>query len=46
MDTIAHLLQQHPEVAICAVLALGYWVGGLKVGTFSLGSASSSDCSP
>jgi len=38
MDTIAHLLQPHQEVAICAALALGYWVGGLKVGTFSLGS--------
>src|SRR5262249_26481931 len=28
----------HPEVAIFAALVLGYWIGGLKVGKFSLGS--------
>ncbi len=31
-------LQQHPELAIFLALALGYWIGGIKFGNFSLGA--------
>jgi putative transport protein len=30
--------QSYPELAIFLTLALGYWVGGLKIGTFTLGA--------
>ena len=29
--------RQHPELAIFATLALGYWIGSKKIGSFSLG---------
>jgi putative transport protein len=38
MDWIVKSFQQYPELAIFLTLALGYWVGGLKLGKFSLGS--------
>jgi len=31
-------LQHHPELAIFLTLAIGYWIGNLKIGNFSLGS--------
>jgi AspT/YidE/YbjL antiporter-like protein len=38
MDWIVTTLREYPEAAIFLALALGYWVGGLRIGTFSLGS--------
>jgi AspT/YidE/YbjL antiporter-like protein len=38
MDWIVTTLRQYPETAIFLALALGYWVGGVRIGTFSLGS--------
>src|SRR5690625_1105719 len=31
-------LRNYPELAIFLVLGLGYWVGALKLGSFSLGA--------
>jgi AspT/YidE/YbjL antiporter-like protein len=38
MDWIVTTLREYPEAAIFLALALGYWVGGLRIGSFSLGS--------
>jgi putative transport protein len=38
MDAAAEILRRHPEVAIFLALALGYYVGRLKFGSFSLGT--------
>lgn len=38
MDWLVDTLQQYPEISIALALALGYGLGGLKVGSFSLGS--------
>ena len=38
MDWIIKTLQQYPEIAIFLTLALGYWIGSLKFGKFSLGA--------
>jgi putative transport protein len=38
MDWLAHTLRAYPEIAIFLTLALGFLVGGIKVGSFSLGS--------
>jgi len=38
MEWIVKSFQQYPELAIFLTLALGYWVGNLKFGKFSLGS--------
>ena len=38
MNSIIDILQKHPELAVFFCLAAGYWVGGLKLGKFSLGS--------
>src|SRR4051794_20247944 len=38
MNSIIELLRKHPELAVFFCLAAGYWVGGLKLGRFSLGS--------
>ena len=38
MDWIIKTFQQYPELAIFLTLALGYWVGSLKLGKFNLGS--------
>ena len=37
MQWIVKSFQQYPELAIFLTLALGYWVGNLRVGKFSLG---------
>ena len=37
MEWIVTTFRQYPELAIFATLAVGYWVGNLKAGTFSLG---------
>jgi putative transport protein len=38
MDWIVKTFQQYPELAIFLTLALGYWIGSLKFGKFSLGA--------
>ena len=38
MDWFVDTLQQYPEISIFLSLAMGYWLGGLKLGSFSLGS--------
>jgi hypothetical protein len=35
---IVATLQQHPELAIFLTLAIGYWIGAIKFGAFSLGA--------
>jgi len=37
MDWLAVTLRHHPELAVFLTLALGYWVGGLKIGSFGVG---------
>lgn len=37
-DWVETTLKTYPELAIFLVLGLGYWVGSLKLGSFSLGS--------
>lgn len=34
-------LRQYPEIAIFLTLALGFWFGGLKFRSFSLGAVTS-----
>jgi putative transport protein len=38
VDFIVTTLQKSPELAIFASLALGYWIGVIKLGSFSLGT--------
>ena len=38
MDWVAQTLRQYPEIAILAALAIGLFVGPLKLGKFSLGN--------
>ncbi len=38
MEWVAKSFQHYPELAIFLSLALGYWIGGVKFGKFSLGS--------
>jgi putative transport protein len=37
MDWLAITLRNHAELAIFLTLALGYWIGALRIGSFSLG---------
>ena len=38
MDWLIDTLQQYPEISIFLALALGYSLGSLRLGSFSLGS--------
>ena len=38
IDWIVNTLRSYPELAIFLTLGIGYWVGGLKLGKFSLGT--------
>jgi putative transport protein len=38
MNDAADVLRRHPEIAIFLAVALGYYVGRLKIGSFSLGT--------
>ncbi|MCL5022467.1 MAG: aspartate-alanine antiporter [Nitrospirae bacterium] len=38
MNWIITLFRHYPELSIFLTLALGYWIGSLKIGKFSLGS--------
>lgn len=37
-EWVEGMLRSNPELAIFLTLALGYWIGGLKFGSFSLGA--------
>ena len=37
-EWLLHTLRSNPELAIFLTLAVGYWVGNLKLGSFSLGA--------
>lgn len=41
IDWIVNLLRDHPELAIFLTLGLGFWIGKIKIGTFSLGAVTS-----
>jgi putative transport protein len=41
MRSLIHTFQQNPELAIFLTLALGFWVGHMKLGKFSLGVVTS-----
>ena len=36
MDWIVHQLRVHPELAIFLTLFVGFWIGKIKIGKFSL----------
>jgi putative transport protein len=38
MDTVAAFFKHYPELAIFLTLGAGYWLGSIKIGTFSLGA--------
>ena len=38
MDFIVSTLQRYPELALFLSLAIGYWIGVVKLGSFSLGT--------
>jgi putative transport protein len=38
MESIEAFFRQYPELAIFLTLGVGYWVGSIKIGTFSLGA--------
>src|SRR5882672_3783415 len=38
MQTITAFFKHYPELAIFLTLGVGYWVGGIKLGNFSLGA--------
>jgi putative transport protein len=37
MDWLAITLRHHPELAVFLTLALGYWIGAFRIGSFSVG---------
>jgi len=37
MNTLVNILRQHPELAVFITLALGFFIGRLKIGSFKLG---------
>ena len=41
MDWIIHQLRVHPELAIFLTLFVGFWIGKIKIGKFSLGVVTS-----
>lgn len=41
MEWIIHLLRQHSELAIFLTIAIGFWIGRLKIKQFSLGIVTS-----
>src|SRR4051812_43220251 len=41
MDWLSSTLKSYPEIAIFLTLGLGFWIGNLKVGKFSLGVVTS-----
>ncbi len=41
MEWIENLFKQYPELAIFFTIAVGFWIGRLKIGKFSLGTVTS-----
>lgn len=41
MEWIINVLRTHPELAIFLTIALGFWIGRIKIGQFSLGTVTS-----
>src|SRR3954449_720843 len=41
MDWLASTIKTYPEIAIFLTLGLGFWLGNLKIGKFSLGVVTS-----
>jgi putative transport protein len=39
MDYLTHALREHPELAVFLTLAIGFLIGRIRVGSFSLGMA-------
>src|SRR5213593_819887 len=39
MNYLTHALREHQELAVCLTPAIGFFIGRLRVGTFSLGTA-------
>jgi len=39
MNYLTHALREHQELAVFLTLAIGFFIGRLKIGTFSLGTA-------
>src|SRR5213082_3379483 len=39
MNYLTHALRQHQELAVFLTLAIGFFIGRLRIGTFSLGTA-------
>ncbi len=42
MDLLKSIFHQSPEAALFASLALGYWVGNFRFGSFQLGGVAGS----
>src|SRR5215831_3519078 len=38
MESVTAFFRQYPELAIFMTLGVGYWIGSIKLGTFSLGA--------
>ena len=41
MQILVDTLRQNPEIALFLALAIGFWIGGVKFGSFSLGAVTS-----
>ena len=39
MDYLTHALREHPELAVFLTLAIGFLIGRIRIGSFSLGTA-------
>src|SRR6266576_6394539 len=39
MNYLTHALREHQELAVFLTLAIGFFIGRLRIGTFSLGTA-------
>jgi putative transport protein len=39
MDYLTHALREHPELAVFLTLAIGFFIGRIKIGSFGLGTA-------
>src|SRR6516162_6239440 len=42
LSWLAQFLVRYPELALFLVIAAGYWIGGFKIGAFSLGPVTGS----
>ena len=42
LTSLEQFLVRYPELALFLVIAAGYWIGSLRIGTFSLGPVTGS----